>query len=271
MIEKIISGGQTGADQAALDVAVKYNIPYGGWIPRGRRTEAGPLPSRYHLSVMPTTDYRDRTLQNILDSRGTVIFYRFRLSGGSRLTRELAKIEGKPCMAVNLATRDPFETAVILQSFVEEYRIDVLNVAGPRASHDPDIYMDVKMVLEILVYLQFLAREIFWPHDHDLPRGDTPVFPDSVDAAVDLVMADLSLKTKTAIARLDPSDIQTLYFSWVDDLRFRLGLDMGNTALVDVCRQDAGVAWFTVEDAVMAVVKAVKSACEQACRLKVVK
>ena len=56
MIEKIISGGQTGADQAALDVAVKYNIPYGGWIPRGRRTEAGPLPSRYRLSVMPTND-----------------------------------------------------------------------------------------------------------------------------------------------------------------------------------------------------------------------
>jgi hypothetical protein len=269
MIEKIISGGQTGADQAALDVAVKYNIPYGGWIPRGRRTETGPLPSRYHLSVMPTTDYRDRTLQNILDSKGTVILYRSRLTGGSRLTRELAENEGKPCMAVNLATRDPFETAVILQSFVEEYGIDVLNVAGPRASHDPDIYMDVKMVLEILVYLQFLAKEPMWPHE--LPPGDTPVFPESVDAAVDLVMADLSLKSKTAIARLDPSDIQTLYFSWVDDLRFRLGLDTGNTGLVDVCRQDAGVAWFTVEDAVMTVIKAVKSACEQSCRLKVVK
>jgi len=269
MIEKIISGGQTGADQAALDVAVKYNIPYGGWIPRGRRTEAGPLASRYHLSVMPTSDYRDRTLQNILDSTGTAILYRVRLTGGSRLTRELAQNEGKPCLAVNLAARDPFETAVILQSFVEEYRIDVLNVAGPRASHDPDIYMDVKMALEILVYLQFLAKEATWPHD--LPPGDTPVFPDSVDAAVDLVMADLSLKTKTAIARLDPSDIQILYFSWVDDLRFRLGLDTGNTVLVVVCRQDAGVAWFTVEDAVMAVVKAVKSACEQACRLKVVK
>lgn len=268
MIHKIISGGQTGADQAALDVAVKYNIPHGGWVPRGRRTEAGPLPCRYNLSVMPTPDYRDRTLQNIRDSRGTVVFYRFRLAGGSRLTRDLAKIEGKPCMTVNLASHDLFETALLLQSFVDEYRIDVLNVAGPRASHDPDIYMDVKMVLEILVYLLFLAGETAWPHD--LSPADTPVFPDYVDEAVDLVMAGLSLKSKTAVARLDPSDIQTLYFSWVDDLRFYLGLDTGNTALTDVCRQQAAVAHFTVEDAVMVIVKKVKSACDQACRLRVV-
>jgi hypothetical protein len=268
MIEKIVSGGQTGADQAALDVALKYNIPYGGWIPKGRKTEAGPLPSRYRLSVMPTSDYKDRTLQNILDSQGTVILYHGRLMGGSRLTRELAKTQEKPYIAVNLVTHDPFEAAVTLQSFVEDRKIGVLNVAGPRASHDPDIYMDVKMVLEILVYLLFLEKEVTWPHDMTLDAD--PVFPDSVDAAVDQVMSDLSLKSKTAVARLDPSDIQTVYFTWVDALRFRLGLDTGNTALVDVCQRDADVPYFTVEDAVMVIVKAVKSACDQACRLRVV-
>ncbi len=149
MIEKFISGGQTGADQAALDVAVKYNIPYGGWIPKGRRTEAGPLPARYRMSLMPSAEYRDRTLKNIQDSHGTAVLYRNRLMGGSKLTRQLARTEGKPCMAVNLETHDPFETAVTLQSFRDEYQINVLNIAGPRASHDPDIYMDVKMVLEI--------------------------------------------------------------------------------------------------------------------------
>jgi hypothetical protein len=97
-----------------------------------------------------------------------------------------------------------------------------------------------------------------------------PVFPDSVDAAVDQVLSDLSLKSKTAVARLDPVDIQTVYFSWVDALRFRLGLDTGNTALVDICQRDADVPYFTIEDAVMAIVKAVKSACEQSCRLRVV-
>jgi hypothetical protein len=83
-------------------------------------------------------------------------------------------------------------------------------------------------------------------------------------------MSDLSLKSKTAVARLDPSDVQMVYFTWVDALRFRLGLDTGNAALVDACQRDADVPYFTIEDAVMVIVKAVKSACEQACRLRVV-
>jgi hypothetical protein len=49
MIKKIISGGQTGADRAALDVAIEYGIPHGGWVPRGRKTEDGRLSERYHL------------------------------------------------------------------------------------------------------------------------------------------------------------------------------------------------------------------------------
>jgi hypothetical protein len=217
---------------------------------------------------MPTSDYRDRTLQNILDSQGTAVLYHGRLMGGSRLTRELAKTQKKPCITVNLVVHDPFEAAVMLQTFVEDLKIGVLNVAGPRASHDPDIYMDVKMVLEILVYLLFLDKELTWPHDMALDVD--PVFPDSVDAAVDQVMSDLSLKSKTAIARLDPSDVQRVYFTWVDALRFRLGLDTGNEALVEACQKDADVTYFTVEDAVMVIVKAVKSACEQSCRLRVV-
>jgi hypothetical protein len=131
------------------------------------------------------------------------------------------------------------------------------------------MYADVKMVLEVLIYLLFLAEETTWPHA--LPVEGEPAFPDSVEAAVDLVMADLPLKTRAAIARLDAPEIQALYFAWVDLLRFRLGLDRGNPALMQACRSDRSVTWFTIEDAAMVVIKAVKSACEQACRLRVVK
>ena len=55
MLKKIISGGQTGADQSALDVAIKFNIDHGGWIPKGRKTEDGILPDKYKLDEMPTT------------------------------------------------------------------------------------------------------------------------------------------------------------------------------------------------------------------------
>ncbi len=74
MIKKIISGGQTGADQAALDAAMKLDIPHGGWIPRGLITENGPLPDKYQLEEMPTSRYVGRTEENVIDSDGTLIF-----------------------------------------------------------------------------------------------------------------------------------------------------------------------------------------------------
>jgi hypothetical protein len=81
MITKIISGGQTGADRAALDFALKFNIPHGGWIPKGRIAEDGPLPAKYQLQEMPTSSYPKRTEQNVIDSDGTLI-----LSRGKGLT-----------------------------------------------------------------------------------------------------------------------------------------------------------------------------------------
>jgi predicted Rossmann-fold nucleotide-binding protein len=66
MLKKIISGGQTGADRAALDTAIEKGIPHGGWIPKGRKTEDGTLPEQYNLQEMPTTSYPKRTEKNIL-------------------------------------------------------------------------------------------------------------------------------------------------------------------------------------------------------------
>ena len=90
MLKKIISGGQTGADRAALDVAIKLSIPHGGWIPKGRLTEEGRLPQRYQLQEMPTESYPLRTEQNVIDSDGTLIVAHGKLTGGSDCTREMA-------------------------------------------------------------------------------------------------------------------------------------------------------------------------------------
>jgi len=153
MLKKIISGGQTGADTAALDVAIKFKIDHGGWIPKGRRTEAGPLPGKYQLKEMDTTDYRQRTEQNVRDSQGTVIFFRGKLTGGSRLTQVYAKIAGRPNCCIDLLTCNAFEAAMMLKSFIMENKIQILNVAGPRLSHEPRIYTDVKTILETMICL----------------------------------------------------------------------------------------------------------------------
>ncbi len=89
MIKKIISGGQTGADRAALDVALKFGIPHGGWIPKGRKTEKGPLPEMYRLKEMPTESYKARTEKNVQESDGTLIIARGKLTGGTDYTRHM--------------------------------------------------------------------------------------------------------------------------------------------------------------------------------------
>ena len=102
MLTKIISGGQTGADQAGLDVAIKLNIPHGGWIPKGRLTEDGPLAERYNLQEMPSDNYSKRTEQNVIDSDGTVIFSHGKLTGGSAYTGKMAEKHSRPMLHVDM-------------------------------------------------------------------------------------------------------------------------------------------------------------------------
>ena len=91
MITKIVLGGQTGADRAALDVAIEEGIPHAGWIPKGRKAEAGPLPERYQLKEMPTEEYPKRTEQKVIDSDGTLIISHGELTRGSENPRKLAE------------------------------------------------------------------------------------------------------------------------------------------------------------------------------------
>lgn len=143
MIKKIVSGGQTGADQAALDVAIELDIPHSGWIPKGRKTEAGILPDKYQLQEMPTASYPKRTEQNVLDSDGTVIFSHGKLTGGSAATRRFALKHHRPCLQVDLDILSVADTADRISAWVAEHEIETLNVAGPRASRDALIYEEV--------------------------------------------------------------------------------------------------------------------------------
>ncbi len=137
MIEKVVSGGQTGVDRAALDVALKLAVPCGGWCPRERRAEDGPLKEIYPLQETPSSDYTQRTQWNVRDSDGTLVLYRGSLSGGSALTVELAKKTHKPCLVIDLSEDS---LPGILLDWVKRYEIRTLNVAGTRESGSPGIY-----------------------------------------------------------------------------------------------------------------------------------
>lgn len=99
---KIISGGQTGADRAALDWAIAAGIPHGGWAPKGRKAEDGRIPDCYQLLELPSASYRQRTRQNVLDSDGTLIVNLGELNDGTMLTRTFAEALDKPCLVIQV-------------------------------------------------------------------------------------------------------------------------------------------------------------------------
>ncbi len=144
----IVSGGQTGADRAALDFAIRAGLPHDGWCPLGRVAEDGPLDARYQLRETPTAKYDQRTKWNVRDSDATVLFTtRPELTGGTGLTAEIAASLAKPTLHLCAAERGPLEAAVVLRQFLAERRVTRLNIAGPRASQEPEVAAYVEAVL----------------------------------------------------------------------------------------------------------------------------
>ena len=143
-IEKIISGGQTGVDRAALDVALELGIPCGGWCPKGRRAEDGRIPDRYPLQEASSPEYPVRTRLNVEDSDGTLILSRGSPRGGTALTIKLARRLKKPYLLVDLSReKDPERP----WQWLRENQIRVLNVAGPREGEAPGIHGRVSIFL----------------------------------------------------------------------------------------------------------------------------
>jgi hypothetical protein len=140
MIQKIISGGQTGVDRAGLDVAIELGLPYGGKVPKGRKSQDGQVPLKYQLIELDSPSYAVRTRANVMDSDGTLIICskdQFSRSRGTKLTVKFAQQYGKPYWAAD-PSRDHHKVRVL--DWIKEYDIRVLNIAGPREETCPGIH-----------------------------------------------------------------------------------------------------------------------------------
>ena len=146
---KIISGGQTGIDRGALDAALIAGVPCGGSCPKGRRAEDGRISDKYPLVELDDRGYRYRTLRNVLDSDGTLIIYFGTLEGGTKLTVQLCIEHSKPYALINAQVLSIDRAVALIAQFVSRNRINILNVAGPRASQQPGAYdFAVKVMTE---------------------------------------------------------------------------------------------------------------------------
>jgi hypothetical protein len=235
MIKKIISGGQTGADRAALDVAIKLGIPHGGWIPKGRKAEDGPLPEIYRLKEMPTESYPARTEQNVIDSDGTLIIARGKLTGGSDYTRQMTLKHRKQLLGIDLNLTSHYDAASLIASWIKLQRVQVLNAAGPRASEDPRIYNDVQRILEqtIQIFIDEESRTSIKLEHPEKGKPSNP--PKTVKEAVDRLIDELSLKDRTTIGNLTEEELSVLHINLGEYIRNEFGFWPGNEDLMTSC------------------------------------
>ena len=133
----IVSGGQTGADRAALDWAIVHRLKHGGWCPAGRLAEDGSIPARYHLRETQSPAYPERTLLNVEQSDATLIVSPDPPAGGTLLTVQHAQEVGKPVLVVTRENEE--ESPDLLRAFIRQHGVNILNVAGPRASGCPEV------------------------------------------------------------------------------------------------------------------------------------
>lgn len=144
-IEKLVSGGQTGVDLAALDVALELGILCGGWCPKGRWSEAGTIAATYPLKETPSEDVAQRTEWNARDSDGTLVILEGEPVGGTLLTVEMAALYKKPYLVVDVLRQEG--ARAVVRAWIAKNNIRVLNVAGPRESTTPGINQKTKALL----------------------------------------------------------------------------------------------------------------------------
>ena len=275
MIRKIISGGQTGVDRAALDVAIKLAVAHGGWIPKGRITESGPLPDNYNLKETRSSSYSDRTEKNVLDSDGTLIISRGSLTGGSAYTREMASRHNRPWLHIDLEQMAAFQAANAINQWVLQNKVEILNVAGPRASKDPTVYKDTVNILESAYYLGLAETSMSGAGNiKDLLKSQIeppPEAPRTVSEAIDRLAANLPLKDKTTIANMAISELPNLHLTLGAYILNEFGLISGNWELMRSCRAATKTPLQHDEDAVGIILEALWRKLQQTHKLRVVK
>jgi hypothetical protein len=147
-VVRIISGGQTGADRGGLDAAIDLGLLHGGWCPKGRRAEDGPIPERYRLNELASSAYSDRTEKNAEEADGTVVFTFGAPASGSALTIDCARKHRKPWIHIDLAVHTVEGAVTVLRDWLGQKNIAILNVAGSRESRSPGIAGLVRQIVK---------------------------------------------------------------------------------------------------------------------------
>jgi hypothetical protein len=239
VLKKIISGGQTSADLAVLDAAIKLGVPHDGWIPKGRTTETGTLPETYHLRELATDNYLECIKQNVKESKGTLIIFYEKLRGDLyQAERETLKLKHQ-LLGIDLKQKNAFQAASLVNDWVQLRKIDVLYVLGASTVENPSIGNHTRLMIEKALLLDMMNL----PAEHsisDYSKIDDletlPVLPKTIHEAVDRLISELTLKDKVLIANMTHDELVDLNSNLGAYIRNAFRLWSGNLELMESCK-----------------------------------
>lgn len=261
---KIISGGETGAERAALDAAIKWGIPYGGWVRKGRKTEDGVLPEAYNLQEMPTTSTFQWSKQNVLYANGTVIFSHGKLMEEMASAETMVKLNSRPLLHVDFARMGAFEAAQLIYVWIREHKVKILNVIGTVAGKDPGIYNKTVDALETAFQMRMIQEGLN-------PARHKHILPKTVKEAVGQLIEELPPKTRTQIARMDEKELGSLPLSLVQYMREKFSSWLDSDQLTESCRSFSGDDDMHQDDAPLVILRALWTTLRKSHGIRVVK
>jgi hypothetical protein len=171
MLKKIISGAQSGVEIAALDSAIKLDIPHGGWAYKRKRTEDGVLPEQYNLKTIDVASYHYRLEKNIIDSDGTIILTHGQLIIGSKIIKDLANHHNKPCLSINLTDCSINHAVSSIRKWIANNEIEAIYFTGSKSVGKSGIYKETIQVIKGVCGVEREQETLagFQPKNEDSP------------------------------------------------------------------------------------------------------
>jgi hypothetical protein len=274
IIKKIISGGLTVSDQAALDSAISLGIPHGGYIPWGRMTEIGTLPSKYNLIEVNTDNHLDCIEKNVQESKGTLIISAGKHNDDAVYARRMTLKNGHQLLTIDLTLTTSSEAASLVHDWIQLYKVDVPYVIGPFTYEYPQADSHMTAIVEGALQLDIM----------DTPSGSNtadfsiddysqklPDLPKTVDEALDQIVADMTLDERVRMANLDKEELRVITYSLSIFIRNQLFRKDVNRELFESCRTVSGNKNLNESTAALVIIEKLWEKLRKTYRLRVVK
>lgn len=273
-IKKIISGGLSVSDQAVLDAAIRLGIPHGGYIPWGRTTEIGTLPSKYNLQELNTDKHLDCIEKNVKKSKGTLIISAGQFNDDAEYARRMTMKYSHQIFTVDLELTPSFEAATLVNDWIQMHNIDVLYVIGPLATEYRHVDRHVTVIVEGALLLDIMdvpqgSRIQDLPYDKYLQK--LQAIPKTVDEAIDQIVSDMSLEEKVRLASFDKEDLRVINYSLSIFIRNQLFMKDVNKELFESCRAVSGNKNLNEATAALVIIEKLWERLRDTHRLRVLK